>query len=181
MAKHVELDRDNTKLSEYGLTYDRIIEGERAELEAEDKLQRKEKYVKQDTVNVIVAAYADDLLKAYEHIEELELVLGDKNEQLLEAKVAFDKSQDQVKMVLNGANNMQEVEDAMEMLDRQMSQLSDANNRSQEEVLQLKAELEERSRSLESERDRIDAMRQDVAEVLENLESYLNDEGIVME
>ena len=181
MAKHVELNRDNTKLSEYGLTYDRIMEGERAELEAEGKIQRKEKYVKQDTVNIIVAAYADDLLNAYEHIEELELVVGDKNEQLLEAKDAFDKSQNQVKMVLNGADNMQEVEEAMEMLDKQMIQISNANNRSQEEVLQLKQELEERSRTLEAERDRIDAMRQDVAEVLENLESYLNEEGIVME
>lgn len=181
MAKHVELDRENTNLSEYGLTYDRIMEGERAELESEDKIQRKEKYVKQDTVNVIVAAYADDLLDAYEHIEELEIVLGDKNEQLLEAKDAFDKSQNQVKQVLNGADNMQEVEEAMEMLDRQMSRLSDANNRSEEEVQKLKEALEERSRTLEAERDRIDAMRNDVVEVLENLESYLNEEGIVME
>lgn len=181
MAEYGQLDKNNTNLSEYGLTYDRIMEGRRAELEAEKKVRRKESYVLQEAVNEIVAAYADDLLDAYEIIEEMEIVIEDQDGQLKEAKVAFDKSQDQVRTVVKGSDTMKDVEDAMAQLDNQMSRLSEANYQSEEEINNLRLMLEQRAEELHAERDKIDAMSRDVSEVLSNLERYLDEEGIVME
>lgn len=181
MAEYGQLDKNNTNLSDYGLTYDRIMEGRRAELEAEKKTKRKENYVLQSAVNEIIAAYSDDLLDAYETVEEMEVVIEDQEDQLKEAKEAFDKSQNQVKKVVNSTDTMKDVEDAMAQLDSQMSRLSEANTQSEEEIIKLRDMLETRVNELEAERERIDGMSRDVSEVLSNLDGYLNDEGIVME
>lgn len=181
MDKYIAVDKENTKLSQYGLTYDHVLDGRKAELDPEKKTNRKEEYVLSETVNVIVGDYADDLLDAYKSNESMAEYIEELESSLSEASVAFEQSQEQVKALMQSQGELSEIENAMATMDQQMEQMASGSQQETLENEELRGELQATYAQLESERVRVDTISNQVEEVMSNLEGYLEEEGIMME
>lgn len=181
MVNYIKVDKDNTELSEYGLTYGHVLDGRKAELEPEKKTKRREDYILADTVNTIVSDYAADLLEAYESNESMESYIADMEAKLEEASEAFTKSQEQVESLLESQGELTEIENAMATLDQQMEQIAKERESGNMENSELRSELEETYANLQAEKERVDTISMQVEEVMTNLESYFDEEGIVID
>ena len=172
-----QITADTTSLNEFGLTPELILQGERAEFDPEAKPNpKKATYVRYDFAMKLIDAYADDLLQAYRKIDELEMQiveLGDENEKTTEAA---NKAAGQVKDMLKSEQEFADAEKLLAKFEQQLEQLAQDKEMDKSTIEKLQVEVNE----LVELRDTVPQLEQDVNNVLANLKTYFDEEGIVL-
>lgn len=146
-----------TELEKLGLTREHIMAGERAEFDVvKPKLRDKSEYVQKALVDMAIAAYADDLLAAYEKLDELTAANEALTSQLDESQGNVDASQKQVSAILESEDTLAQAEKMLASLEayvnklksahqadaQTINQLQSAVNNHDAVVMQLKAEID---------------------------------------
>ena len=174
MPKIVEIDTEDTQLTELGLTYDLVMAGEHAELEADVKPKRKGEYVALELVNHVIAAYADDLLEAYRVNESLVESFHTIKEDLRDASETLQGTQAQLNAILEADENLAATETLLSTLEGQIDKFADSKVLDEETIRNLRGQIEE----LNNSQLTVEALAQEVDLVLDNIQQYFADEGI---
>lgn len=171
-----------TALSEYGMTPDVILGGEQIEFDPEAKVNaRKEKYVLYDFAKKLVDACISDLVDAYRTIEELEGQNTDLSTQALEAADAANKSSDQVRRVLAKNQEFQAAEQMLAKVEQQLDTFARDKKMDEETIQGLRSQVENlkgQVTELNHLKETVPQLEADVNQVLADLRSYMEEEGI---
>ena len=163
-----------TALSEYGMTPDVILGGEQIEFDPEAKVNaRKEKYVLYD--------FAKKLVDAYRTIEELEGQNTDLSTQASEAADAANKSSDQVRRVLAKNQEFQAAEQMLAKVEQQLDTFARDKKMDEETIQGLRSQVENlkgQVTELNHLKETVPQLEADVNQVLADLRSYMEEEGI---
>ena len=139
-----QITADTTSLSEFGLTPDIILQGERAEFDPEAKPNpRKADYVRHDFAMKLVDAYANDLLQAYRKIEEMEHQIVDLKDEIDKITEAANKSAGQVKDMLKSNQEFDDAEKLLATFERQLEQLAQDKETDKTTIEQLRGQVKE--------------------------------------
>lgn len=167
---------DMTSLSEFKMTPELILDGERAEFDPEQKIAKHVDYVRYDFMKKLVGAYADDLLNAYRTVEGLEAENEKLSQELLAAQENAAASAEQVKRMLDGEASFSEAEKLLATFEQQLETLA-ANKKADEATIKdLRAKVQELIKLEKT----VPQLKEDVTAVLNNLRSYFAEEGIEM-
>lgn len=170
-----QITADITSLNEFGLTPELILQGERAEFDPEAKPNpKKATYVRYDFATKLVGAYADDLLQAYQKINELEMQITNLQDEVGKATETANKAAGQVKDMLKGDQEFADAEKLLAKFEQQLEQLAQDKELDKSTIQELQKEVEE----LDNLRKTVPQLEQDVNTVLANLKSYFDEEGI---
>lgn len=171
-----------TALSEYGMTPDVILGGEQIEFDPEAKVNaRKEKYVLYDFAKKLVDACISDLVDAYRTIEELEGQNTDLSTQASEAADAANKSSDQVRRVLAKNQEFQAAEQMLAKVEQQLDTFARDKKMDEETIQGLRSQVESlkgQVTELNHLKETVPQLEADVNQVLADLRSYMEEEGI---
>lgn len=171
-----------TALSEYGMTPDVILGGEQIEFDPEAKVMpRKEKYVLYDFAKKLVDACISDLVDAYRTIEELEGQNTDLSTQASEAADAANKSSDQVRRVLAKNQEFQAAEQMLAKVEQQLDTFARDKKMDEETIQGLRSQVENlkgQVTELNHLKETVPQLEADVNQVLADLRSYMEEEGI---
>lgn len=171
-----------TALSEYGMTPDVILGGEQIEFDPEAKVNaRKEKYVLYDFAKKLVDACISDLVDAYRTIEELEGQNTDLSTQASEAADAANKSSDQVRRVLAKNQEFQAAEQMLAKVEQQLDTFARDKKMDEETIQGLRSQVENlkgQVTELNHLKETVPQLEADVNQVLADLRSYMEEEGI---
>lgn len=171
-----------TALSEYGMTPDVILGGEQIEFDPEAKVMpRKEKYVLYDFAKKLVDACISDLVDAYRTIEELEGQNTDLSTQASEAADAANKSSDQVRKVLAKNQEFQAAEQMLAKVEQQLDTFARDKKMDEETIQGLRSQVENlkgQVTELNHLKETVPQLEADVNQVLADLRSYMEEEGI---
>lgn len=171
-----------TALSEYGMTPDVILGGEQIEFDPEAKVNaRKEKYVLYDFAKKLVDACISDLVDAYRTIEELEGQNTDLSTQASEAVDAANKSSDQVRRVLAKNKEYQAAEQMLAKVEQQLDTFARDKKMDEETIQGLRSQVENlkgQVTELNHLKETVPQLEADVNQVLADLRSYMEEEGI---
>ena len=171
-----------TALSEYGMTPDVILGGEQIEFDPEAKVNaRKEKYVLYDFAKKLVDACISDLVDAYRTIEELEGQNTDLSTQASEAADAANKSSDQVRRVLAKNKEFQAAEQMLAKVEQQLDTFARDKKMDEETIQGLRSQVENlkgQVTELNHLKETVPQLEADVNQVLADLRSYMEEEGI---
>lgn len=171
-----------TALSEYGMTPDVILGGEQIEFDPEAKVNaRKEKYVLYDFAKKLVDACISDLVDAYRTIEELEGQNTDLSTQASEAADAANKSSDQVRRVLAKNKEYQAAEQMLAKVEQQLDTFARDKKMDEETIQGLRSQVENlkgQVTELNHLKETVPQLEADVNQVLADLRSYMEEEGI---
>lgn len=171
-----------TALSEYGMTPDVILGGEQIEFDPEAKVNaRKEKYVLYDFAKKLVDACISDLVDAYRTIEELEGQNTDLSTQASEAADAANKSSDQVRRVLARNKEFQAAEQMLAKVEQQLDTFARDKKMDEETIQGLRSQVENlkgQVTELNHLKETVPQLEADVNQVLADLRSYMEEEGI---
>lgn len=171
-----------TALSEYGMTPDVILGGEQIEFDPEAKVNaRKEKYVLYDFAKKLVDACISDLVDAYRTIEELEGQNTDLSTQASEAADAANKSSDQVRRVLAKNQEFQAAEQMLAKVEQQLDTFARDKKMDEETIQGLHSQVENlkgQVTELNHLKETVPQLEADVNQVLADLRSYMEEEGI---
>lgn len=171
-----------TALSEYGMTPDVILGGEQIEFDPEAKVNaRKEKYVLYDFAKKLVDACISDLVDAYRTIEELEGQNTDLSTQASEAADAANKSSDQVRRVLAKNQEFQAAEQMLAKVEQQLDTFARDKKMDEEAIQGLRSQVENlkgQVTELNHLKETVPQLEADVNQVLADLRSYMEEEGI---
>lgn len=171
-----------TALSEYGMTPDVILGGEQIEFDPEAKVNaRKEKYVLYDFAKKLVDACISDLVDAYRIIEELEGQNTDLSTQASEAADAANKSSDQVRRVLAKNQEFQAAEQMLAKVEQQLDTFARDKKMDEETIQGLRSQVENlkgQVTELNHLKETVPQLEADVNQVLADLRSYMEEEGI---
>lgn len=171
-----------TALSEYGMTPDVILGGEQIEFDPEAKVNaRKEKYVLYDFAKKLVDACISDLVDAYRTIEELEGQNNDLSTQASEAADAANKSSDQVRRVLAKNQEFQAAEQMLAKVEQQLDTFARDKKMDEETIQGLRSQVENlkgQVTELNHLKETVPQLEADVNQVLADLRSYMEEEGI---
>lgn len=171
-----------TALSEYGMTPDVILGGEQIEFDPEAKVNaRKEKYVLYDFAKKLVDACISDLVDAYRTIEELEGQNTDLSTQASEAAEAANKSSDQVRRVLAKNQEFQAAEQMLAKVEQQLDTFARDKKMDEETIQGLRSQVENlkgQVTELNHLKETVPQLEADVNQVLADLRSYMEEEGI---
>lgn len=171
-----------TALSEYGMTPDVILGGEQIEFDPEAKVNaRKEKYVLYDFAKKLVDACISDLVDAYRTIEELEGQNIDLSTQASEAADAANKSSDQVRRVLAKNQEFQAAEQMLAKVEQQLDTFARDKKMDEETIQGLRSQVENlkgQVTELNHLKETVPQLEADVNQVLADLRSYMEEEGI---
>lgn len=171
-----------TALSEYGMTPDVILGGEQIEFDPETKVNaRKEKYVLYDFAKKLVDACISDLVDAYRTIEELEGQNTDLSTQASEAADAANKSSDQVRRVLAKNQEFQAAEQMLAKVEQQLDTFARDKKMDEETIQGLRSQVENlkgQVTELNHLKETVPQLEADVNQVLADLRSYMEEEGI---
>lgn len=171
-----------TALSEYGMTPDVILGGEQIEFDPEAKVNaRKEKYVLYDFAKKLVDACISDLVDAYRTIEELERQNTDLSTQASEAADAANKSSDQVRRVLAKNQEFQAAEQMLAKVEQQLDTFARDKKMDEETIQGLRSQVENlkgQVTELNHLKETVPQLEADVNQVLADLRSYMEEEGI---
>lgn len=170
-----------TALSEYGMTPDVILGGEQIEFDPEAKVTRKEKYVLYDFAKKLVDACISDLVDAYRTIEELEGQNTDLSTQASEAADAANKSSDQVRRVLAKNQEFQAAEQMLAKVEQQLDTFARDKKMDEETIQGLRSQVENlkgQVTELNHLKETVPQLEADVNQVLADLRSYMEEEGI---
>lgn len=171
-----------TALSEYGMTPDVILGGEQIEFDPEAKVNaRKEKYVLYDFAKKLVDACISDLVDAYRTIEELEGQNTDLSTQASEAADAANKSSDQVRRVLAKNHEFQAAEQMLAKVEQQLDTFARDKKMDEETIQGLRSQVENlkgQVTELNHLKETVPQLEADVNQVLADLRSYMEEEGI---
>lgn len=174
-----------TALSEYGMTPDVILGGEQIEFDPEAKVNaRKEKYVLYDFAKKLVDACISDLVDAYRTIEELEGQNTDLSTQASEAADAANKSSDQVRRVLAKNQEFQAAEQMLAKVEQQLDTFARDKKMDEETIQGLRSQVENlkgQVTELNHLKETVPQLEADVNQVLADLRSYMEEEGIPVE
>lgn len=174
-----------TALSEYGMTPDVILGGEQIEFDPEAKVNaRKEKYVLYDFAKKLVDACISDLVDAYRTIEELEGKNTDLSTQASEAADAANKSSDQVRRVLAKNQEFQAAEQMLAKVEQQLDTFARDKKMDEETIQGLRSQVENlkgQVTELNHLKETVPQLEADVNQVLADLRSYMEEEGIPVE
>lgn len=174
-----------TALSEYGMTPDVILGGEQIEFDPEAKVMpRKEKYVLYDFAKKLVDACISDLVDAYRTIEELEGQNTDLSTQASEAADAANKSSDQVRRVLAKNQEFQAAEQMLAKVEQQLDTFARDKKMDEETIQGLRSQVENlkgQVTELNHLKETVPQLEADVNQVLADLRSYMEEEGIPVE
>lgn len=169
------ITQDSTSLHEFGLTLDLILSGEKCEFDPETKVNaRKEKYVLHEFATRLVDAYADDLLAAYRAVEELEAENERLAGELADTASAAEKAGGQLNKVLAGEKEFAGAEKLLAKFEQQLETLIKDKKVDKTTIENLKGQVAE----LAELRETVPQLEAEVNEVLDNLRSYFEDEGI---
>ena len=171
-----------TALSEYGMTPDVILGGEQIEFDPEAKVNaRKEKYVLYDFAKKLVDACISDLVDAYRTIEELEGQNTDLSTQASEAADAANKSSDQVRRVLAKNQEFQAAEQMLAKVEQQLDTFARDKKMDEETIQGLRSQVENlkgQVTELNHLKETVPQLEADVNQVLADLRSYMEEQGI---
>lgn len=170
--KHI--DKENTALGELGLTYDLIMDGEFAELSPEPKINRKIKYVRHEDITKIIEAYSTDLREAYKVNESLEEYLMEMKGDLDNAIKAFESTKAQLTQILQSEQSLKTTETLLGTLEEQLDKLEKAKMLDAQTIAELRQQVAE----LEENQSTVEDLSQEVDNILSNLRSYFDEEGI---
>ena len=168
---------EQTSLSELGMTLDIVLSGEKVDFDPETKInKRANDYVLLDFAKKVADAYADDLLAAYRAIEELEQEVDQLREELGETAQAAETSAGQAKQLLKGEQEFADAEKLLAKFEQQLEAFA-ADKRIDKETIE---KLNRQVRELKELGEKVPQLEADVNEVLANLRSYFEEEGISM-
>ena len=164
------------------MTPDVILGGEQIEFDPEAKVNaRKEKYVLYDFAKKLVDACISDLVDAYRTIEELEGQNTDLSTQASEAADAANKSSDQVRRVLAKNQEFQAAEQMLAKVEQQLDTFARDKKMDEETIQGLRSQVENlkgQVTELNHLKETVPQLEADVNQVLADLRSYMEEEGI---
>lgn len=178
MEKYIIIDTDDTKLSQLGLTYDLIMDGEHAELDPEVKInKRKSQYVTMETVEFVVDAYSSDLMEAYRANESMIAYIAQCEEDLAQAKAAFETTKGQLEQIMDADENLRTTENLLASLDDQITKLDESKRLDSATIASLRAQMAD----MEAAQITTEELAAEVDLILDNLQKYFSEEGIDIE
>lgn len=164
-----------TSLNEHGLTPELILNGERIEFDAEEKVNtRKNSYVRYDFAEKIINACMGDLTLAYQKIEELESELSELGANYDSMQKEAETSAGQVQKMLAGEKELGDAEKLLAKFEQQLDALAKDKASDKATIASLTTQVQE----LVELRDTVPQLEADVNAVLDNLRSYFAEEGI---
>lgn len=171
-----KINADTTALNAVGVTPELLLSGEGIELNPEKKVDRRGQYVQYEFAANLVNALTTDLRNAYRAIEELESDNEGLAAQLADAKDESAANAEQVRRVLAGEASLSEAEKLLATFEQQLETLAAGKKDDEALIADLKAEVNE----LVALREEVPQLRADVDQVLKNLQSYFEEEGLDM-
>lgn len=184
MTDVIKVDKNETKLSGLGLDYDNVLGGARAELDPVKKTNRKTKYVSLESYDLVVEAYADDLLASYEsnesmeeRIAELEAMVESRTAELTKASNALQKSQTQLKEILDSDEGLRLTEELLSTLEDQIDRFEKSKILDDSTIASLRAQVAD----LEADQLTVQQIADETDAVFANLRAYFEEEGITLE